>query len=90
MPQTRCPRLFIYNNAEAWNRIIDAYNGYKSGFLPMAGGMGEQGGLFSRYMFLVESTLDHCRDVEKSRQEASQKAGMNVAHNRGRSLLGRR
>ena len=63
----RCPRRPIYENINWYNRLIAAFNAYKAGFLPHAGGMNNQAALFSDLMSVIDATVAQCDEARQKR-----------------------
>lgn len=66
-PRTRCPRRPIFEDPLWYNYLIEAYNAYKGGFLPHAGGMMDQAALFPFIMGTIDDVMAKCDDVERQR-----------------------
>jgi hypothetical protein len=80
-PRARCPRRPIYENIDWYNSIITAYNFYKNGYLPHAGGMASQAALFPFVMATIDTIMAAC---DKAENDKGQSSGEGV------SVLGKR
>ncbi|MET4190683.1 hypothetical protein ABIB89_003229 [Bradyrhizobium sp. JR3.12] len=71
LPRGRCPRRPIFENLDWFNQIITAYNSYKNGFLPHAGGVANQPALFPFVMTAIDTTMSACDKAEDERGKES-------------------
>lgn len=64
LSRSRCPRRPIYENPQWYNEIIAAYNHYKNGFLPHAGGLVDQPALYPFVMGSIDAIIRMCDEVD--------------------------
>jgi len=69
--RSRCPRRPIFEDLQWFNCIISAYNFYKNGFLPHAGGMTDQAALFPFVMATIDDIMADCDKVERDKATGS-------------------
>ena len=68
----RCPRRLV--TPETW-RVADAYNDYVNGFLPAAGGAGDQDYRLMRGIKIIAETVADIQEQRRENRERELKRG---------------
>jgi hypothetical protein len=69
----RCPRRPILENPRYFSKVVAAFNNYKNGFLPVAGGINDQPALFSKTIAIIEDTISQCEEFNKIQEKLIKK-----------------
>lgn len=72
--RSRCPARPLLEDPAWFNSIISAYNAYKNGFLPYAGGTAKQPALFMFVMSTIDGIMSECDRAEMDRDAKGDKA----------------